>query len=275
MGRVIGVCVRGCAETPGSIARTATRGIELVAAGNGRDAAARRGGARRLPLRWDIPRLATPSRTIDIVRTNRLALLFGSCLGALVACHGRPRGSPVPEGVRFVSRAEWGARAPVLPMRRHVPTRITIHHTATAQDANRTVEAKLAALQAFSQRDDSLSTGRRKPAWPDVPYHYYVSVDGTVAEGRDRHHVGDSNTPYDPAGHLLVVVEGNFERDTLSSAQRRTLDAFIPALARRFHVAPAGLAAHRDYAETRCPGQNLYAELPHLRGLVSVDATPR
>jgi hypothetical protein len=183
----------------------------------------------------------------------------------VVACHSR---AAAPSAPRIVSRAEWGARDPVLPTREHVPVRITIHHTATNPDPSRPVGEKLRALQAWSQRDDSLAGGRRKPAWPDVPYHYYVAADGAVAEGREWRWVGDSNTPYDPTGHLLVVVEGNFERDTLATAQRAALNALVPALARRFRIPADSLRAHRDYARTACPGEHLYAELGALRALV-------
>jgi hypothetical protein len=184
----------------------------------------------------------------------------------------RPAEPLVPAGLRFVPRAEWGARAPVLPMREHLPDRITIHHTATKQDFSRDVGAKLRGLQAFSQRDDSLAGGQKKPAWADVPYHLYVAVDGSVGEGRDWHYAGDSNTPYDPAGHLLVVVEGNFQQDTLTSAQRLALDVLIPSLAARFGIPAERLASHRDYARTDCPGAHLYAELPRLRALVGTTA---
>lgn len=180
----------------------------------------------------------------------------------------RPPTSPIPASVPFVSRAQWGAHAPVLPMKEHTPVRLTIHHTGVAQNFSRTLEAKIKALQDFSQRDDSLSSGQKKPAWADVPYHYYISVDGRVAEGREWKYVGDSNTPYDPSGHLLVVVEGNFEKDTLTTAQRNTLDLFVPSLARKFHIASSALASHRDFAVTSCPGKNLYSELPHLRTLI-------
>ncbi|HUR91773.1 MAG TPA: N-acetylmuramoyl-L-alanine amidase [Gemmatimonadaceae bacterium] len=189
------------------------------------------------------------------------AILLAGCAGA--------RTSPmVPPGIHFVSRAEWGAKPPVLPMRAHSLGRLTIHHTGTNQNPARSVSEKLQDLQLFSQRDDSLASGRRKPAWADVPYHFYVAVDGAVGEGRDWRYAGDSNTAYDPAGHLLVVVEGNFQRDTLTSAQRSTLDALIPALARRFRIPAGKLASHRDYAQTECPGANLYAELPRYRALI-------
>jgi len=66
-----------------------------------------------------------------------------------------------------------------------------------------------------------------------------------------------------------VVVEGNFETDTLTTAQRRTLDTLIPALARHFHISGSMLAAHRDFADTQCPGRTLYAEIPRLRALIA------
>lgn len=196
------------------------------------------------------------------VVTAVVALALGACGGT------RPADQLVPAGVQFVSRAEWGAKPPVLPMRAHTLSRLTIHHTGTNQNFNRTVADKLRGLQLFSQRDDSLASGRLKPAWPDVPYHFYVGIDGVVGEGRDWRYAGDTNTEYDPAGHLLVVVEGNFQKDTLTTAQRRTLDAIIPALARSFRIPVDRLASHRDYAQTECPGANLYAELPRYRDLI-------
>ena len=180
----------------------------------------------------------------------------------------RPAAESTIGGVPILARAAWGARAPVLPMREHVPDRITIHHTGTAQNLARGVADKLRALQAFSQRDDSLASGQRKPAWPDVPYHYYVGVDGAVGEGRPWRYVGDSNTPYDPTGHLLVVVEGSFDREALTAAQRRTLDALIPALARRFGVRGERLGMHKDFAQTSCPGKAVEDEMPRWRAML-------
>ena len=190
-----------------------------------------------------------------------LATLGGAC-----ASRGTPAAT-VPD-VPIVTRAEWGANDPVLPMREHRIERITIHHTATRQDTSRSLAQKLRGLQAFSQRDDSLADGRRKPAWADIPYHYYIAVDGSVGEARSWRYVGDSNTPYDPTGHLLIVVEGNFEQEQLTEPQRRALESLVTTFAHRFNVPGARLGAHKDYASTRCPGANLYAELPRLRQLI-------
>ncbi|MGQ0714421.1 MAG: peptidoglycan recognition protein family protein [Gemmatimonadaceae bacterium] len=191
-----------------------------------------------------------------------LAVTLGGC-GSTPA----PSAAPVPE-LPIVSRTAWGARDPVLPMREHRIERITIHHTATRQDPSRSLTSKLQGLQRFSQRDDSLADGRRKPAWADVPYHYYIAVDGSVGEARSWRYAGDSNTPYDPAGHLLVVVEGNFEEEQLTDAQRRALESMVVTFAKRFAVPGDRLGAHKDFASTRCPGKNVMAELPRLRELV-------
>jgi len=205
---------------------------------------------------------------------RKTALLVGSfLLVATAACYRTPAPPLIPDGIRFVPRSEWKANPPVLPMTRHVPNRLTIHHTGTTQNPRRTLEQKLQGLQAFSQRDDSLASGKKKPAWADVPYHYYLAVDGSVGEGREWHSVGDTNTEYNPAGHLLVVVEGNFERDTLTSAQRRTLDLLVPALARHFRIESSRLATHRDFAETLCPGRSLYTEIPRLRERIAALTT--
>lgn len=205
--------------------------------------------------------------TMEIMRAG--AGLAAVVLAALVAACSGGRSVPmVPPELELVSRAEWGANPPVLPMRGHVIDRLTIHHTGTDQNPRRSVAEKLRGLQLFSQRVDSLASGRLKPAWADVPYHFYVGVDGAVGEGRDWRYAGDTNTEYDPAGHLLVVVEGNFQRDTLTTAQRRTLDLLIPTFAEHFRIPPERLASHRDFADTQCPGAYLYAELPRFRQLI-------
>lgn len=199
-----------------------------------------------------------------------MRIVAGVLLGALVAgCRPRASEPLAPAGVRFLPRAAWGANAPVLAMKAHEPRRITIHHTATRQAPSRPLADKMQALQRFSQREDSLADGRRKRQWADVPYHMYIAVDGEVAEGREWRYVGDSNTPYDPTGHFLIVLEGSFDSDTLTSAQREALDALVMAAARRWRIPPERIAGHRDYAPTRCPGRNVYSELSRIRARVA------
>lgn len=170
-----------------------------------------------------------------------------------------------PARPEIVPRESWGAQPRVLPMTRHMPTHITIHHTGTAQNPARSLEDKLRGLQTFSQREDKLASGRTKPAWPDVPYHFYISTDGRIGEGRPLIYVGDTNTEYDPAGHLLVVVEGSFDTETVTPAQFGSLDRVVLWLAWEWGVPAERIKGHSDYAKTACPGKMLTDYLPTLR----------
>lgn len=170
---------------------------------------------------------------------------------------------------KILSRESWNAKPPVGEGKKHKITFITIHHTATKQRADLPIETKLRNLQAFSQRDDKLSSGKFKPAWFDVPYHYYIAVDGKIAEGREIAYAGDTNTEYDPAGHALIVLEGSFGTDEPNAAQLGSLRALVKWLAKKYKVSGERIKGHRDYAETACPGANIEKLYPELRKLVT------
>ncbi len=168
----------------------------------------------------------------------------------------------------IISRAGWKANRSVGDGKRHKIEFITIHHTATKQRTNRPIETKLRNLQAFSQREDKLASGKTKPAWFDVPYHYYIAVDGKIAEGREIEYAGDTNTDYDPTGHALIVLEGSFDTEQPTVAQIESLKAMVNWLAKKYKVGGEKIKGHRDYAETGCPGSNLEKLLPELRKIV-------
>lgn len=190
---------------------------------------------------------------------------FLACTALLAAGACALRGDPSPS---VLPRAGWSAAAPAGPMRPHAPDRITIHHTAVKQRPGLSLEEKLGALQRFSQSESPLADGRTKQPWPDVPYHFYVDAHGRVAEARDTAYAGDSNTAYDPAGHLLIVLEGNFEEERPTKAQLRSLRRLVLHLARERGISASRIGKHNDYADTACPGDHLEAELPALRALV-------
>lgn len=108
------------------------------------------------------------------------------------------------EDMEIMCREEWNAQPAREGVKWHIPRYITIHHTGTNQNFNRTAAEKLQALQNFSYSEGILGDGvTPKKPWPDVPYHYYITVDGIVVEGREIQYQGDSNTDYDLNGHAL------------------------------------------------------------------------
>ncbi len=166
----------------------------------------------------------------------------------------------------IVPRSEWGAKQPLFEVATHSPVRITIHHTATRQKPSRSIEQKLRSLQAFSQSTGKLADGRTKKAWADVPYHYYIDATGRVAEGREIKFMGDTNTNYDPTGHIAIVVEGNFEVETLNEGQRTALTDLVLDLSQKYDIPKSHVGHHKSYASTLCPGANLANELQTIIG---------
>lgn len=171
-----------------------------------------------------------------------------------------------------MNRSAWGASSPSFAMTPQIPSSITVHHTATPQDPTRTTAQKVLALQQFSQRADVLGDGRAKPAWADIPYHFYIAPDGVIAEGRNPRFQGDSNTDYDLAGHIQVVLEGNFEDEQPSEAQIQSLTNLVRSLASEWEITADHVNGHQDEAPTLCPGKALYSRLPDLRRVVSISA---
>lgn len=148
-------------------------------------------------------------------------------------------------------RNSWQA-ATAKSFKQHTPVRITIHHEGgkilldTANAATR-----LKNVQTWSMGPD------RK--WADIPYHYLIGADGTVYEGRDPLTVGETNTEYDPTGHLLISFLGNYEQQEFTPQLQQTLTKLIAHFCSKYNISPETIATHRDYSsKTTCPGKNIY-----------------
>jgi len=188
-------------------------------------------------------------------------LLAGSCFAA--------------DSLVIVKRDQWEANEPVLEMLHQTPQRLTVHHTATPARPNLSLGRKLRSLQTFSQTRSKLADGRVKEAWGDIPYHFYIDTAGRIGEGRSIDFVGDTNTAYDPTGHVAIVLEGNFEHEVPTAAQIRALVSLLTTLAKAYHLAPANIGAHKDFTETACPGANMMALLPGVVALVTAELADR
>ena len=121
-------------------------------------------------------------------------------------------------------------------------------------------------LQIYSQQSAALDNGKTKPAWADVSYHYVIYSDGQIWEGRETQFAGDTNTDYDPKGHVLICLDGNFEVETPSAEQLSFLKKLLHNLSQRYQIPNSEIKTHQDYAETLCPGKNLLEAL-HSWGL--------
>lgn len=171
---------------------------------------------------------------------------------------------------KILSRSAWAAKpADTSLMRPQTPREIVIHHTGGTRRPQLTLRHKLQRLLQFSQGPGTVGT-TPKPPWGDVPYHFYVDASGRIGEGRNLGFAGDSNTSYDTANRIQIVVEGHFDQEQPTAAQLRSLDRLVVWLAARHVIPAAKISGHADHVgNTDCPGEGLKTYLPTLRAKVA------
>lgn len=147
---------------------------------------------------------------------------------------------------------------------------IVIHHTGERQQPKLPLETKLRGLQGFAMSPGKVGS-LSKPAWGDVPYHYYIDVSGRIGEGRDPGFQGDGVTAFDNEDRIQIVVEGDFEREEPSKPELESLTKLVIWLAAKYAIAPDGISGHSDHDQTDCPGKSLKPYLDELRKAVRAE----
>lgn len=138
-------------------------------------------------------------------------------------------------------------------MRLRIPhriTHVTLHHTGSAEPLHPHDDPveKLRGLQSWG------ATARN---WWDVPYHFLLDLEGRFYEGRDWRYMGETNTTYDPGGHFLISVIGNYERQEPTTAQVEAIADLMAWAIREFDLPLERIGGHYNYASTGCPGRHL------------------
>lgn len=149
--------------------------------------------------------------------------------------------------IEVVSKSGWNAR-PTGEFRTHELVQLTYHHTASGGSDPAGAPDRIRGYQGYHQNQ----------GWPDVAYHYLIDQAGRIYEGRPVDAAGDTFTEYDPNGHFLPCLDGNFDVETPSP---ESIDALVGVLAwasQQYAIVPQTLAGHRDHAATTCPGDYAY-----------------
>lgn len=151
-------------------------------------------------------------------------------------------------GVEVIGKEGWRS-APTGSLEPHAIEQVTIHHSARSFDgANADAPARIRSYQRYHQDQ----------GWPDIAYHYVIDRNGNVYEGRSPEGRGDTFTNYDPSGHFLVMVDGNFDGQDPSPAQVESLARMVAWGIDEWGIDPTEVGGHRDHANTSCPGEYLY-----------------
>jgi hypothetical protein len=154
--------------------------------------------------------------------------------------------------VLIIPKREWKAQE-ARPYKQHTPVKITVHHEGgkilTIDDDAR---QRLRNVQAWCMGPD------RK--WTDIPYHLLIAADGSVYEGRNPLTVGETNTEYDPTGHLLICFLGNYNQQKLDDKLLKVLINLLADQCIKYNISPDDISTHRDHSnQTACPGEDIYA----------------
>jgi hypothetical protein len=152
----------------------------------------------------------------------------------------------------IIPRSGWQASEARTYKKQGAPVKITVHHEGgrvlpdTADAARR-----LKNVQTWCMGKDR--------NWADIPYHFLMAPDGTIYEGRDVNTVGETNTEYDPTGHLLICFLGNYGEQELKPQALDILTKLIAHFCKKYDISPETIATHRDHStQTTCPGKNIY-----------------
>lgn len=196
-----------------------------------------------------------------------MALGTAAAPGAHAALSAVPRPS-------IVSCATWGAQ----PAKSAIsmtgpPNKILVHHTASGN----TTDYSLGAAYTIARNIQSWHFQR---GWIDSGQQFTISRGGYTLEGRHRsiEGLGSGGSTQFPLGahctgqnstSIGIENEGTYTSTLPTSAQWTALVNLCAYLCQTYGLSPSVIYGHRDFLDTQCPGDALYAKLPQLRSEVA------
>ena len=196
------------------------------------------------------------------------AAVVGIGAGAVII-GASPAQAAVPEPNIFDTTA-WDARPPSSPvsLAGNNPNKIVVHHTAFANTADTGTSGSFAI--AHEIQDLHMDTN----GWIDTGNHFTISRTGIIMEGRHR------SLERLLAGNNMVVgahtvgqntqgigIENNGTYTSVAPPQilYASLISLCSYICYKYGLNPSQIFGHRDFNDTECPGDKLYAMLPQLR----------
>ncbi|MDX2011699.1 MAG: N-acetylmuramoyl-L-alanine amidase [Myxococcaceae bacterium] len=155
----------------------------------------------------------------------------------------------------ILSRAAWGARAPTCSSPT-TPYRAAIHHSVSPTNDSLPAEQRLRQIQSFHM--DSRG-------YCDVGYNYLMTRDARVWTGRGATvlggHAANANT-----GNVGICVVGTYTTDQPTAQQMCAGAGFLAWVHSTYNVPlnRTAMRGHREYGQTACPGDALFARLNEM-----------
>jgi len=122
--------------------------------------------------------------------------------------------------------------------RRGATNRIILHHTG--------VEVLQSVEVIHNYHKNSLN-------YAGIGYHFYVRKNGEIFKGRPEDTIG-AHAYGSNADSIGICAEGNFEKETMSDAQRNSIVELLKYLTNKYSISK--IQGHKDVNKTSCPGKN-------------------
>jgi N-acetylmuramoyl-L-alanine amidase len=159
-----------------------------------------------------------------------------------------PPPPPPSSGCRYITRAEWGARAPngVTYMSDMVPY-VFVHHSAGSScNSLSSCSAQMRGIQNYHMDSNG---------WNDIGYSFLMGGDGNLYEGRGYNVQGSHTSGYNSVGYGVCFI-GDFTSlyptdGAMQAYVRVVYDCLIP---RGKIGGNYKLYGHRQTSATACPG---------------------
>jgi hypothetical protein len=192
----------------------------------------------------------------------RMELLSNAMSESVENGDGPPEVAPRLVGEADVHvRADWGARSAACSSSLGTATRMTVHHTETPTNDSMSPAARLRQIQAYHMD---------VKGWCDIGYHYLMSRDGQLWEGRRDTllgaHAGGNNT-----GNIGISVMGSHDATPITETQINSIAKLIKGISdqRGIAINRTKIKGHREYNPTTCPGDALLDQLDLILDVAS------
>ncbi|MFJ9607583.1 N-acetylmuramoyl-L-alanine amidase [Kitasatospora sp. NPDC101176] len=194
--------------------------------------------------------------------------LLGTALPATAAQAATARQTAT--GPTIADTGTWGARPSSSPINvlAGAPDKVIVHHTATAN----TTDYSQAA--AFSLARSMQTYQMDSEGWIDTGQHFTVSRGGYVVEGRHNslstlrsgtQHVESAHCTSQNTVAIGIENEGTYSTVDPRSEQYTALVGLITYICQQYGLRAYQVYGHRDFNNTECPGDRLYALIPQIR----------
>ncbi|MGL5833085.1 MAG: peptidoglycan recognition protein family protein [Waterburya sp.] len=180
---------------------------------------------------------------------------------------------------KVISTKDWGAKSPRdnTKFSRTNPKYVVIHHTASQNPPNHVSKGTEAGAKKYAR--DLQNFHMDTNGWSDSGHNFLNTTAGILLEGRhgtlDAVKQGQcvqSAHAAKQASRLAggnqspgIENEGTFMTYKMEAKQWNSLVELCVALCQSCNIVPTNIRGHKDFSNSACPGDWLYAQLPKLR----------